>query len=305
MPPLDRVVFASSVLRVGLFRCRPWYASFEDTGPIRGHLIVFPRTSVSITHAGGRPIIADPNVVMFYNDQQVYRRGRLSERGDLCEWFEFDPLVVAEAIRPFDPRVADRPDRPFAQTHGPSDQGDYLLQRLVVDHILGADAPDALYIEETMLAVLGRAVAGAYRAHGRRPPLAARPCRATAELARDVQTLLATSFQERLSLDRLAREVHCSPYHLCRVFRAATGRTIHGYLNQIRLRTALEFTAQGRRDLAALSVELGYSSHSHFTQAFKRAFGVVPSELCGTASTRRISELSKNLIARAPALPVS
>jgi AraC family transcriptional regulator len=295
MSLVDRVVFSSATLRIGLFRCPPAFPGFTDTGPIDGHLVVFPRTGVTITHAGGPPIVADPNVVMFYNDQQIYRRGKLSHRGDLCEWFAFAPAAIADAIRPFDSAVENRAGQLFTLTHGLSEAQSYLLQRLVVAHVLGGQV-DPVYVDETMLTVLAHVVAGAYRARGSSPRGPAGRRRAGAALAHDVQALLARSFGKQLSLDEIARAVHSSSFHLCRVFRASTGMTIHAYLNQIRLRTALEFIAEGYQDLAALGIELGYSSHSHFTQAFRHAFGTAPSELRRGVTARRIHGIRKNLI---------
>jgi AraC-like DNA-binding protein len=40
---------------------------------------------------------------------------------------------------------------------------------------------------------------------------------------------------------------------------------------------ALERLDAGERDLTRLALDLGYSSHSHFTDAFRRSFGVTPS----------------------------
>jgi AraC family transcriptional regulator len=296
--PVQTAIFDSPALRIGLFRCRPMYPNFANTGPASGYLIVFPRTSVNIIHAGCRPIVADPNVVMFYNQHQQYTRDKLSDRGDLCEWFVFDRRLVIEAIQPFDSHVVDREDRLFTLSHGPSDPGCHLRQRMIVDHILGASQLDRLYVEETMLSVLGQVVADAYRAQW---CVLARPAadisRAGAELTDAIKRLLAAAFREPLSLEQIARKVHTSPYHLCRVFRRQTGGTIHSYLNQLRLRTALKYIAQGDNDLATLGVEMGYSSHSHFTQAFKRAFGAAPSDVRRMLSPRQARELSKIMIA--------
>jgi AraC-like DNA-binding protein len=294
---VDQLVFESQIVRIGLFRCRPWQPWFEDTGPIHDHLIVFPRTSVRITHAGDQPIVADPNVVMFYNKGQRYRRGKLSERGDLCEWFAFHSAVIADVVRLYDEGSAEREGRPFALTHGPSDARCYLLQRLAVDHALCAGPPDHLYVEETLLYVLGQVIEKAYSARGIGSSVYAQNTqRAQVELANALKVLLATAFHERRSLTQLARDVHSSPFHLCRIFRCQTGWSIHRYLNQLRLRTALEYIAQGDTDLTTLGLNLGYSSHSHFTQAFHRTFGMSPSTLRRLASTRRLRELSKKLI---------
>ena len=82
---------------------------------------------------------------------------------------------------------------------------------------------------------------------------------------------------ERLTLGEIARAVHSSPFHLARVFRARTGFSIHGYRNQLRLCSSLEQVLEPEADLALIARRLGYSSHSHFTVSFRRAFGKPPS----------------------------
>jgi len=73
--------------------------------------------------------------------------------------------------------------------------------------------------------------------------------------------------------------VHVSPFHLARIFQQQTGVPVHRYLTQLRLRASMERLAEGASDLTALALELGFSSHSHFTDAFRREFGKAPSEI--------------------------
>jgi AraC family transcriptional regulator len=289
-------LFQSNVGWIGQFRCRPSHPCFEQTGPAGGHLVVFPRTSVCITHAGGDPIVADPNVVMFYNQHQEYRRSKLSERGDLCEFFSFSPHVVTDALHSYDPSAGERPNRPFSFSHGPSDTATYLLQRLITERLVTDEPMDVLEVEEAMLAVLGKAIENAYRARGLQARHTARGTeRAHRTLANEARSLLATRFQEQLSLADVASALHTSPFHLCRVFRQVTGASVHRYLDQIRLLTALELVAEAT-DITELALELGYSSHSHFTQAFRRTFGVPPSTL-RRASQRHLREIRQLLTA--------
>jgi AraC-like DNA-binding protein len=201
--------------------------------------------------------------------------------------------VVLDALRPYDSRVEDHPERPFVFTHGPSDPTGYLLQRRVVEHILATPQPDRLFVEETMIGVLSRAIENTCNRH--RPGRQAD--RAHRELVRVVQTLLVTRFHEHLTIERIADAVHYSPYHLCRVFRQHTGMTIHQYLNQVRLRTALEMIADGGADLTEVALDLCYSSHSHFTQAFRRAFGVPPSRMKAIPVAQNLRQMSKISIA--------
>ena len=118
MPGSDRTLYESaSALRIGAFRRYPWETSFENTGPIGGFLLVFPRTSVVIQHAGRAPVVADPTRVMLYNRGQEYRRAAVSAEGDRCDWFAVAPEIARDVVRAFDPAVDDCPERPF---HAPS-----------------------------------------------------------------------------------------------------------------------------------------------------------------------------------------
>ena len=63
---------------------------------------------------------------------------------------------------------------------------------------------------------------------------------------------------------------------LCRLFRRHTGMTLHEYRTELRLRDALDRLASRRGDLTRIALDLGFSSHSHFTAAFRRAFGMTP-----------------------------
>jgi AraC-like DNA-binding protein len=259
--------------------------------------MVFPRTSVYITHNGRSPVVADPNVVIFYNQGQEYQRSKLSEQGDICDWFAFCPALIVEAIRPFDPSVEDRQETPFTFTHGPSEARSYLLQRLLIKHLREAESPNYLYIEETIFTLLSQTIANFFHLHG-----ISRQKRETAvtqqqhrDLVEATKAILATRFQEELSITQIAQAVYSSPYHLCRLFRHYTGQTIHSYLNQLRLRTALDYMAQPEIPITQIGLEMGYSSHSHFTQAFRQTFGTSPSAFRHT-TTHHQSQLSNFLI---------
>ena len=273
------MAFRGDRVALGRFRAATSASWFRDSGPARGYLVVFPRTAVRIIHAGRSPVIADPTRVMFYNLGQEYVRERVSPEGDRCDWFSYRPEDVAEAVRRFDAGVEARMDRPFATIDGPSDPRVYAAQRVLFERVAGgAIGPSELVVEEASLCLLDRVVARAYRWRGidvRRP--GERAARAHRALVAAVKEQLATRFSETLRLGEVAAAVGASPFHVARVFRRETGETIHAHLNALRLRHALERI--GDVDLTTLGLDLGYSSHSHFTLAFRRAFGVPPSAM--------------------------
>jgi AraC-like DNA-binding protein len=105
--------------------------------------------------------------------------------------------------------------------------------------------------------------------------LSRHPLPSAARWGEQVKELLAARLGEKLTLSALARELGTSPYHLARSFRRATGLSIHQYRMQLRVRTAF-LRLREDIDLCSLGLELGFATHSHFTDSFKRAFGLPP-----------------------------
>ncbi len=108
---------------------------------------------------------------------------------------------------------------------------------------------------------------------------------AATETTVDVQALLAAKLTEKVSLREIARKVHRSPSYLCRTFHQETGLRMRLYLQRLRICASVADVLNRRTNLSALAQTLGYSSHSHFGEAFRRELRVAPAEL------RRIATL--------------
>jgi AraC-like DNA-binding protein len=110
------------------------------------------------------------------------------------------------------------------------------------------------------------------------------PCATTARLLRRTKEFLAAELSNRIVLADVGRAVGASPAYLTDLFRRLEGTSLHQYLIQLRLARALvELPHTG--DLTCLALDVGFSSHSHFSAAFRRAFGCTPSQFRQT--TRR------------------
>src|SRR5262249_8448986 len=144
-----------------------------------------------------------------------------------------------------------------------------------------------LLVDEASLNVIRQVVALAFRGRAARARRAdtQRCHRDAAEAAKEV---LSSAYTRRLTLNEVAERVHLSPFHLCRVFRRCTGFTLHQYLTQLRLRNSLEMLLDRPADLSSLALRLGFSSHSHFTSTFQRAFGVSPNNIRDASSIRKL-----------------
>lgn len=105
------------------------------------------------------------------------------------------------------------------------------------------------------------------------------------------KALMAERYGERLTLDDIARDTGYSAAHLCEVFPRETGSTLHRYLCRLRLLVALE-SLDGPISLSRLAYEVGFSSPSHFSTAFRREFGHPPSRLLPALRRKDVARLS-------------
>ncbi len=88
---------------------------------------------------------------------------------------------------------------------------------------------------------------------------------------------------EDLILADIARAAGTSPFHLARLFRAATGWSVVRYLRMRRLSKAAAELAEGAAEILPVALASGYGSHEAFTRAFRDAFGLAPEAVrqCG------------------------
>ena len=288
MRPLDTILYSSTTVRVGAFRCPVDDPRFRDSGPIQGHLVAFPRTGVWIKQAGSPPVVADQRIVTIYNRGREYRRAPLSTVGDRCDWFAVAPEIAVAIAREHDARAPEDPDRTFRFEWAPSDPSLYLRQRRLF-HRLERGGIDRLEVEEEVLGLIG-AVLGRAAGAATPPTTIGRSAKARRDLVEGARAELARSLDQPTDVANLAARLGSSPYHLCRVFRKETGLTLHGYRLDLRLRAAVERLADPDVRLSRLAFELGFSSHSHFTSVLRSRFGFTPSacraELCALVGPR-------------------
>ena len=100
-----------------------------------------------------------------------------------------------------------------------------------------------------------------------------------------VKLVLAGDLARRWTLAEIAAEVRGSPVYLTQVFQQVEGLPLYRYQLRLRLARALDLIAQ-YDDLTALSLDLGFSSHSHFSAAFRQMYGRSPSDFRQSALRR-------------------
>ncbi len=88
------------------------------------------------------------------------------------------------------------------------------------------------------------------------------------------------NISDELSIDNLAISFYMSKYYLMHEFKRQTGYTIHNYIIQKRLIMSDSLIKKGK-SITQVCAECGFGDYSSFFRAFKKRFGLSPSEHYG------------------------
>ena len=91
-----------------------------------------------------------------------------------------------------------------------------------------------------------------------------------------VMAILQRDLANPPTLEQLAKEVGCSAYYLSRTFSQEMGFTIPQHLQRLRMNRAAELLRSGKYNVTEAALEVGYSSFSHFSLAFRQMHGCCP-----------------------------
>lgn len=225
--------------------------------------MVFAYRGVFERHVGGEAVVAQAQDLLFFNADEAYRVSHPLPGGDAC-------LVLAlsdEQLRESGLRDGrDSGAVRFPGTRRPLAAASRialyrLLQRLRAGRI------DPAAAEERVLSMLPSLLGV--------PPPAMRVLGPMRQLVDHVKLLLLADPARRWTLAEIGRAVQRSPVYLTQAFRRVEGMPLYRYQMQQRLNQAL-LRLPDTDDLTALALDLGFASHSHFTAAFRRAFGRTP-----------------------------
>jgi len=85
-----------------------------------------------------------------------------------------------------------------------------------------------------------------------------------------------THLRLRASLEVISSGFGLSPSHFARKFQQSTGLSLGRFMNRRRIGRSFAMLKTGRTPLAQLSLDLGFSSQSHFTRLFSGLTGLTP-----------------------------
>jgi len=283
LSPTERILRRTSLVSVGEHRCAPNHPFFRHGGgPQTCPYIGFMRSTIIRAPAGSRPEVHTPNAAGFHAIGSSYTRQAIDSAGDHSDWIAISPRFLADLIDEHWDLGWEPCDAFFPAPFAPVPLGAYLAQRHLVEVLNSNASLSDLAFEEYVTRIVRATLDEAFRFWKRR---SRRKCiqRPTCERRRvaiieAVKQRIATQYSTNLSLEALARSVHCSAGQLARIFPVLTGFSIHGYQQHIRLRVSLQLLRDAPFELCMVAAQLGFASHSHFSTVFRRQFGISPSE---------------------------
>ncbi|MEW6731707.1 MAG: AraC family transcriptional regulator [Acidobacteriota bacterium] len=237
--------------------------------------LVFPYRGVYVRRLGRDEAVAEANQVLFFNAAEGYQVSHPVPGGDASL-----TLIISEPqLRELVPGTFLRDNRVLA----------FRQQRLRIDprtqvlmaqlrHSLRHNIVETLEAESLALTLVQQVL-------GPRTTHTASASIGRQRLADRVKLVLTSDLARRWTLAEIAAEVGGSPVYLTQVFQQVEGLPLYRYQLRLRLARALDLLAQ-YDDLTALGLDLGFSSHSHFSAAFREAYGHSPSKFQQTALHR-------------------
>lgn len=237
--------------------------------------IVFPYRGVFMRHVGRSDTVAEANQVIFFNKAEGYRISHPVEGGDSCL-----SLAIAESqLRELAPRdkAGEGADLVFRRQRLRIDPRVQALVALL-RHSLMRNAAEPLEAETLALTLVRRAL-------GERTSHVARASHGREKLVDRTKLVLSSDLARRWTLAEIATEIGVSPVYLTQVFQQVEAVPLYRYQLRLRLSRALDLLGQ-YDSLTTLAMDLGFSSHSHFSAAFRQAYGRTPAEFRRSAHLR-------------------
>ena len=237
--------------------------------------LVFPYRGVYMRHLGSNEAVAEANQVLFFNQAESYRISHPVQGGDAC----LSIGIREDLLRELTPtaQLHDNAAVMFRNQRWRIDPRAQVLVALL-RHTLLNKSIELLEAETLTLTLVRRAL-------GERTTKITRATYGRQKLVDRAKLILSSELSRRWTLTEIAVEVGVSPVYLTQAFAQVEGVPLYRYQLRLRLARALDLLGS-YDDLSTLGMDLGFSSHSHFTAAFRQAYGRTPAQFQRSANLR-------------------
>jgi AraC-like DNA-binding protein len=230
--------------------------------------LVFPYRGTYVRHVGQDNAVADANQLVLFSRGEAYRVSHPIAGGDACLSLALEEGLLWELV----PKGYLRPGDDLA----------FRMQRVRIDpraqalvsllrHGLTRAIAEPLQAETLVLTLVRRAL-------GERTSRPPGSTYGRQRLVDRAKLAISSNPARRWKLAEIAAEVGVSPVYLTQSFQQVEGLPLYRYQLRCRLARALDLLHE-YDDLSALALDLGFSTHSHFTAAFRQLYGRTPAQL--------------------------
>ena len=229
--------------------------------------LVFPYRGVYQRHVGQDQATADANHVLLFNAGEAYRISHPISGGDSS----LSVTLAEPLLRELVPAsvLLDSSTLGFRSQQQRIDPRAQALVALL-RHALHQGTIESLEAESLLLTLVCRSF-GPRTSHTSNATYAGR------RLVDRVKLTLAGDLARRWSLAEIGAEIGTSPVYLTQLFKQVEGIPLYRYHLRLRLARALDLLPR-HENMTTLALDLGFCSHSHFTAAFREAYGRSPSD---------------------------
>jgi len=228
--------------------------------------LIFPYRGVFVRHIGQDQVVAEANQVLFFNGNEGYRVSHPVAGGDGSLTLVIEESQLHE-LAPLD--ILHRCSQIAFRTRRLRIDARAQTLVAVLRHRLHRKTAEPLEAEVLALTL-------AQRALGPRSSHAPTATTGRQKLTDRAKLVLLSDLMRRWRLAEIAAELRVSPVYLTQVFQQVEGLPLYQYQLRLRLARALHLLMR-YDDLTTLALDLGFSSHSHFSATFRTAYGCSPS----------------------------
>jgi AraC family transcriptional regulator len=230
----------------------------------RGHSsqyqLVLPYAGAFEWHVGTKTVLLDGTRVLFVSAGEDYADRHVAGCGH-------DSIIITPRLSMLQelcrPAVPSRHPAFQHVTESTTPRMNLRSHRLLR---LRASSNDPLASDELMIALLREALRPTQGIAGASP----------LRVVDAAKEFLHAHLYEPISLDEIAKAVQVSAAYLTDAFTRSEGMSLGRYRMRLRLTRALVDLPRCE-DITRLALDLGFSSHAHFSDAFKSLYGLSPS----------------------------
>jgi two-component system response regulator YesN len=98
------------------------------------------------------------------------------------------------------------------------------------------------------------------------------------DVVAEAKKYILKHFSEQITLNKMASIVFMSPTHFCMLFKNRMGIGFHEFLMKVRMEEAVRLMSSKTIKVYEVAEKVGFKNPRYFSEAFKRFYGVIPTE---------------------------